>query len=157
MNSRCAAGFLLVVLSVPPRAGAQTLVGRVVEEGRETPVTGALVSLVDRDGEPGPRTITDSLGQFVLTPRRDGEYVVEVTRLGYETTRSPLFAMTVEGSVSLDLVMHPLPLGLGRARGVGGRRSGGVVEAVRTYADEPGKPLDRSAGARQDRSGGERR
>jgi hypothetical protein len=112
MNPRCAAGFFLAVLLAPPSAAAQTLVGRVVEEGRENPVTGALVSLVGRDGEPGPRTITDSLGQFVLAPGRDGEYVVEATRFGYETTRSPLFAMTVEGSVSLDLVMHPLPLGL---------------------------------------------
>lgn len=38
--------------------------------------------------------------------------MIEAVALGYATTRSPLFAMTVDGSVPFDLIMRPNPIGL---------------------------------------------
>jgi Carboxypeptidase regulatory-like domain len=110
---RCIAVFLLLAaIILPGRSSAQTLEGRVLEEGRNTPIPGALVSLVDRDGERKAQAIADSLGRFVLAPPQPGEYMVEAVRLGYQTTRSPLFAMKVEGSVPFDMLMRPRPIGI---------------------------------------------
>ncbi len=84
----------------------------MLEDGRDTPVPGALVSLLDREGERRAEALSGVDGRFVLAPPDAGEYVVEAVRLGYEPTRSPLFAMKTEGSVPFDILMTPEPLGL---------------------------------------------
>lgn len=104
--------LLLMAASAPPAASAQTLSGRLLEEGRETPVAGAVIWLVDRDDRRRAEATSDSLGRFLLTPPEAGEYVVEAVRLGYATTRSPLFVMGVDGSVPFEIMMRPLPVGL---------------------------------------------
>lgn len=110
---KCSVTLCFVVVSFSPvKATTQTLSGRVLEEGRETPVTGAFISLVDQGGARRAQAISDSLGRFVLAPPQAGEYFVETTRLGYETTRSPLLALTVEGTVPLEIMMQPSPIGL---------------------------------------------
>ena len=103
---------LVVVGLFPATGAAQTLTGRVVEEGSSAPVPGALVSLVDRGGDRRVGTTTDSMGCFVLSPQEPGEYVVESSALGYEKTRSPLFALAVQGTASLEITIRPLPVGL---------------------------------------------
>jgi len=103
---------LVTALLLPVAAAAQTLAGLVLAEAANAPVPGAMVSLVDRDGEHRAGATTDSLGRFVLVPPEVGDYIVEASRLGYETTRSPLFALEVGGSASLEIVLSPLPLGL---------------------------------------------
>lgn len=98
-----AAGLLL---GAAP-AAAQTISGRVLEEGRDMPVPGAMVALLDREGERQAAVLADSVGRFVLRPPADGEYVISVTQLGYAETRSPLLALTREGSARLDLELSP--------------------------------------------------
>jgi len=94
-------------------ASAQTLTGRVLEEGRGTPVEGVAVSLLDRNGKHRAGTISDSLGHFTLRPPGAGEYVIEGTRIGYEPTRSPLLALKDgESTAALDLLMDPSPIGI---------------------------------------------
>lgn len=69
VRPRSLAALLLgLVLLLPTDSQAHTLVGAVLEEGRETPIAGATVSL------------------------------------GYAATSSPLFAMTLEGSVPFVLM-----------------------------------------------------
>jgi Carboxypeptidase regulatory-like domain len=104
--------FLLTLFPSATSAAAQTLSGRVLEEGRDVPVAGAMISLVDRNGKQRAGATSDSVGRFVLTPPEPGEYVVQAVRLGYEPTRSPLFAMAVEGSVPFEIMMKPSPIGL---------------------------------------------
>lgn len=104
--------FALAALLPPTNATAQTLVGRVLEEGREIPVAGASISLVDGTGELRVTTISDSLGSFILTPPEAGEYVVEAVRLGYEITRSPLLSLALDGSVPFEIMIQPAPIGL---------------------------------------------
>lgn len=114
MRRPAGAAWLLCTLlaGTPLPASAQTLVGRVLEERRETAVGGAVVSLIDRQGRERLQVLADSAGRFVLVPPEAGEYVLQAVRLGYETTRSPLLALTVEGRTTLDLMMVPLPIGL---------------------------------------------
>ncbi len=109
---RGAALLLGIALFVATDSAAQTLVGSVLEEGRNTPVAGATISLVDQDGEHRAYAISDSLGHFQLAPPEPGEYVVEAAALGYEPANSPLFAMTLEGSVPFEFVLRPSPIGL---------------------------------------------
>lgn len=91
---------------------AQTLVGRAVEDGRGVGVGGTLVVLLDADFEERARVVADAAGRFRLTPPADGEYYLQGSRLGYETTRSPLLALAAAGETTLDLVMRPAPIGL---------------------------------------------
>lgn len=100
------------MLAAPMDARAQTILGRVLEEGRDAPVAGALVLLLDRNGEERAQALADAEGQFVIRPPAEGEYYLQARRLGYETTRSPLLALVTEGTAPLDLMMVPAPVGL---------------------------------------------
>jgi len=92
---------------------AQTVHGRVLDNARESPVSGAVVRLLNEKNDEKAHALADSLGRFAIAPPKDGTYVLEAVRLGYETTRSPLFAMHVGGDpVPVDLMMTPVPLGL---------------------------------------------
>jgi len=105
------AAAALAASSAP--AAAQTLRGRALDEVRETPVAGALVRLLDRDGKERAQAVADSLGRFVLAPPRAGEYYLEATRLGYHRSLSPLLALTGEGAaVPVELLLAPAPVGV---------------------------------------------
>lgn len=104
--------FLVAAVCAPATVMGQTLRGSVLEEGRDTPVARATISLLDGSGVHRAQTMSDSLGHFVLTPPEAGEYVIEAVGLGYEPTRTSLLAMTVEGSVPFDVVLRPKPIGL---------------------------------------------
>ena len=103
-------GFAVASAAAPVHA--QTLSGTVLEEGRGVPVAGAMISLLDRDGERRTSAMADSLGRFSLAPPEAGEYVIETVRIGYETSTSPLLALSAEGEVDVELMMTPLPIGL---------------------------------------------
>lgn len=103
---------MLVALSCSP-LHAQTVVGRVLDENRGGAVAGALIRLLDRDGDERAQALADDQGHFVLEPPEGGEYYLEATRLGYRRTLSPLLAFT-EGdhTAAMDLLMAPAPIGL---------------------------------------------
>jgi len=105
-----AMGFVTTL--TPVAVAAQTITGRVLEEGRDAPVASALVTLVDRDGDRRAEAVSDSAGRFVLSPPKAGEYTISTTRLGYEPFRSPLLSLAAEGTVQMDLIVRPEPLGL---------------------------------------------
>lgn len=107
------AGLAFVVLLLLPTPGAgQRIAGQVLDEVRASPVAGALVVLLDRDGNEQAQVLADGEGRFVLAPPAPGEFYLQATRLGYAPTRSPLLALGTEGSAHLELMMRPLPIGL---------------------------------------------
>ncbi len=115
MSGRAALCALAAVLSAAGpfgQAGAQTLQGRVLDQGTETPVPGAVVSLLGRDGVAQVRTLTDSAGRFSLRPPEAGEYFVHAEAFGYNETQSPLLALTTEGTAPIDLMLVAAPIGL---------------------------------------------
>ena len=107
------AASALGAVAAPSPLPAQTLVGRVLDDTRESPVAGALVRLLDRDGKERARALADSAGRFGLGPPKAGEYCLEATSLGYQRTLSPLLAFAQgQGTAALDLMMVPAPIGL---------------------------------------------
>lgn len=103
---------LLAPLALPTAATAQTLLGRVLDEVNETPIGGAMVSLVSRDGAARAQALSDSAGRFTLRPPEAGEYFLTAEAFGYVETRSPLLSLGVEGSAPIDLMLAPEPIGL---------------------------------------------
>ena len=92
---------------------AQTVIGRVLDDARESPVSGAVVRLLDEDGKKKAETLADSLGRFVLTPPKAGEYYLEATRIGYQRALTPLLEFADrDDRVQIDLMMTPAPIGL---------------------------------------------
>lgn len=75
-------------------------------------MAGAVVTLLDREGNRRAEAIADSMGHFLLAPPEPGEYMVQAVQYGYETTRSPLLSLSTEGSVPLELMMRAVPIGL---------------------------------------------
>lgn len=86
--------------------------GRILDEARESPVDGAAVRLLDRDGKERASAVSDSAGRFTLKPPKAGDYYLAAERIGYEPTRSPLLALHEGGATPVDLMMTPRPVGL---------------------------------------------
>lgn len=74
--------FLLIGLGPAP-AAAQPVPGVVVEEGTGVPVTGAMVLLLDVEGNQVDQSLTDGAGRFQLETGRPGPHTVTVERIGY--------------------------------------------------------------------------
>ncbi len=96
----------------PSGTEAQTLVIEARDESNGAPVQGASITLLTSLGEAMDAAVSDERGRVVLEPSAAGDYVIQATRLGYEAYRSPLIALGVEGSVTLELPMRPEPIGL---------------------------------------------
>lgn len=103
---------LLTGLAVPAPAASQTLLGRVLDQVNDAPIGGVIVSLVGRDGTERVRTVSDSIGHFMIVPPEEGEYILVADRFGYEEARSPLLALVIEGQIAIDMTMAPEPIGL---------------------------------------------
>jgi hypothetical protein len=101
-----------LVLAGPHGTAAQTLMGRVLDQSREAPVSGARVALLDRHGEERTEVLTDAQGRFVIAPPDPGDYYLEATRIGYHRARSPLLALRDTIAATVDLMMQPAPIGL---------------------------------------------
>jgi len=99
-------------MASPTHAGAQTILGRVLDQVNEAPVGGVIVRLIERDGEERLRTLADAEGRFVIAPPEAGEYILTTERFGYLETRSPLIGLRMEGEAPLELMISPEPLGL---------------------------------------------
>lgn len=106
---------LAVILAALPGAApasAQTITGRVIEEGSGRTVSAAVVRLVGFTGDIEVQTLADAAGRFEITPTREGEFYLEGLRLGYVRGRSPLLRLGIDGRATVDLVLAPAPIGL---------------------------------------------
>ena len=108
--STLVAAFVLGVMPVP--TSAQTILGRVLDQANEEPVSDVLVTLVTAEGQQRLRAITDVNGRFRLTPPESGEYRLSTERFGYYETTSPLIALGVDGEAPLELMIVPQPVGI---------------------------------------------
>lgn len=72
----------LVLLAAAPLQ-AQTLRGRIVEEGSASPVAGAFVVLEDSAGARVAQSPSTSSGRFLLEAHRAGRFRLRVLRIGY--------------------------------------------------------------------------
>lgn len=85
---------------------AQAVRGVVVDDESLAHVTSATVRLV-QDGKLGQGTETDADGRFFIGLPGDGAYSLEVSRLGYQTTRSQVFMVEGRDTVSVEFRVAP--------------------------------------------------
>lgn len=102
---------LLLMVAWPLPVMAQTIQGRVLDEGSDEPVGTALVRLVDAGGEERALTAADGLGAYRLEAPGPGVYRIEAERIGYQVFATPLIEMLDPAGVyPVDLLMSRAPV-----------------------------------------------
>lgn len=91
---------------LPASSGsAQTLMGRVLDEGTGDPVPGAYLELIGVDGEAQMSRLADDAGGFVFSNFPPGHYRIRGERLGYQETVSGFMGLDGGESVELEFRM----------------------------------------------------
>lgn len=93
--SGLAACIVLCAVAAPLRA--QHVQGRVLEQGTEAAVAGAVVVLLDLSGRPVDRTLSDEIGHFALRAPSPAFYRLRADRVGYRSTMSPDVEVGAQG------------------------------------------------------------
>lgn len=83
----------IAILFAAAPATAQSIQGRLTEEGSGQPVAGAFVTLLDAAGSQRDAALTDADGRFIVVAPAGGEYTVGIDRIGYMSTRSDPIAL----------------------------------------------------------------
>ena len=94
--------MFLLFARVPPCL-AQAVQGRVLQLPADTPVTGALVVLVDSAGRDVARAATSASGGYTLAAGSAGSYRIVVRQIGWQAWTSPTFELAAGAT-------HPLLL-----------------------------------------------
>ena len=104
---------LIAAALAPTDTHAQELRGRIVAEGTpDSPIEGAIVTLLDPDGLEVTAAFTNQVGVFRLVADSAGEYHVRVDRIGLERWRSDPFVLA-EGApliIELEVPIRPVRL-----------------------------------------------
>ena len=86
---RLLAGLLL--LCVLPAAGhAQLVRGAVRAESDSVAIASALVRLMDDEGVVRDSAVTDTLGNFILSPRHEGRYMINASHFAFRSMARPI-------------------------------------------------------------------
>jgi Carboxypeptidase regulatory-like domain len=99
----------LLLLAGGSALRAQSVQGRVLALPGDTPVTGALVVLVDSAGGDVARAATTASGGFTLAAPHPGTYRITVNQIGWEAWRSRSFALTTGSSQPMVLHVQAQP------------------------------------------------
>ncbi|MEJ2483397.1 MAG: carboxypeptidase-like regulatory domain-containing protein [Gemmatimonadota bacterium] len=91
---------------------AQTLRGRVVEQGTDSPIPGALLLLQSAEGEELASAVSGESGAWVLRAPGPGEWFVRVERIGFAATTSGPFRVALGADVTIPLEVSSAPLEL---------------------------------------------
>ncbi|MBI2797327.1 MAG: carboxypeptidase regulatory-like domain-containing protein [Gemmatimonadetes bacterium] len=102
----------LVLAAAPARA--QRLRGEVVFADSVTPARAVIVNVTDSAGTVVARTLTSSVGSFVVDLTREGRYRVRLLRIGFQPTESPATLVRTGTPVTLRLVLLGAPVTLAR-------------------------------------------
>jgi hypothetical protein len=103
---------LVVLLAASAGAlSAQAVRGRLIEEGSDLPVVGALVQLQDSAGHRVGQAVSGSEGRYALGAPAAGSYILRVLRIGYLPFDSRL-RLTIGETLSHNLVLTGVPVAL---------------------------------------------
>lgn len=100
------AAIALVVLqgAVASAVHGQVVRGRLVDEGDNAAIAGAMITLMDRDGRGVERMLTRSgTGVFELRVPAPGEYRLRAERIGYGTTYSAFFIISTRDTLTVRM------------------------------------------------------
>jgi len=105
----------------PPHAGAQTVHGRLLEQGTGRPIAAGDLTLLGEDGEAVDRAETDSAGHFTLRSPDPGSFYVRDERIGYRTKADGVLELGEGGEITVDFYLMPQPVELEGVEGTGER------------------------------------
>jgi Carboxypeptidase regulatory-like domain len=110
MRSGFRALAAVTLLVGPGNLAAQTVRGRVTTESDGQAIRFAGVRLLDSSERSAASVLSDSLGFYVVSAPRPGEYWVQVDQLGYERLRSPLLRLEGGHTVTVDFELPTDPI-----------------------------------------------
>ena len=108
---------ILLASSAP--VAAQLVAGKVVEEGSERPVGGALIELVDTTGLRRGSVVADTAGTFRIMVPQPGAYRLRVTHIAYANMETETIDAALGVRVELELRVSPTAVALEPLRVVG--------------------------------------
>ncbi len=107
----------LLFLPGPTVATAQVIRGTVVAEGAETPLRGAVVTLLDaRGAATDRRTLTDGEGAFAMRAPSAGTWMIEARAIGHAPRRSAARPVNTGESVVERIVLRQVATRLAALR-----------------------------------------
>ena len=155
--------LLALLLALPAGLAAQSVSGRVVEQGTQQPVAGAIVTLLAPDGAAVRSVVADEAGAFTLAAGGAGEYRLQAQRIGYRTMISRPVALAQGEPAAVEVRLSPEAVALDPARvhaggpaGIHGRVlddagghpvAGATVSLLDTRGRRVARALTDSAGA----------
>jgi hypothetical protein len=95
---------------VATAAVAQQVSGVVIADETQTPLEGALVTLLDEDGAARGRAVTDPAGRFSITAPYPGEWQLAVQFLGYRSLVTSPMDVSVGEWVTLAITLATVAL-----------------------------------------------
>lgn len=115
-------GLLLTLVAVDAAPlEAQTVRGRLLESGRETPVGSGMVVLLTETNAVIDRTVTDEEGRFVLRAPDPGSYFIRAEALGYRSKTDGILELGEGGEITIAFYLRPEPLEMEGIRATGER------------------------------------
>ena len=93
----------LLLAAVAPPASAQVVRGRLVDAADEAGVSGAMISLLDRDGSQSSRVLTRGTGLFEVEAATPGRYRLRADRIGYATSFSDFFDLAAGDTLTIGM------------------------------------------------------
>lgn len=100
---------LVLMLICAPIAGAQVVVGRVVQRGTDAAVEDASVFVGEVVGARGRTIRSSSQGKFRVKLDAAGSLVVRVRRIGFRPFASSVLRVATDDSVIVDVQLEPVP------------------------------------------------
>jgi hypothetical protein len=116
--TRCAL-LVIILLAGGGPAGAQMVMGRVVEEGTEQPIAAVTIELTDTSGLRRGSAVSDTAGSFSVMAPQPGRYRLRVTHVAYAAVQTRMFDAAAGQQVELELRMHATAVPLEPLRVVG--------------------------------------
>ncbi|MEJ2678091.1 MAG: carboxypeptidase-like regulatory domain-containing protein [Gemmatimonadota bacterium] len=108
------------LISMQPLS-AQSIGGKVVEAGTEKPIGGALVVLLDAQGQRRSAVLTDTAGHFYVRAPGPGVYRLRTERIGFRSVMSPILTVGAKARLSqlIEAPIEPIVLDTISAEGSG--------------------------------------
>jgi len=104
--------ILIGVLGSATPVAAQTVHGRLLEQGTGRPITAGLLTLVGEAGESVAQAESDSAGGFTLRAPDPGSFFVRAERIGYRTKTDGVLELGKGGEIRIDFYLMPRPIEL---------------------------------------------
>jgi carboxypeptidase family protein len=118
----CVVGAAAAIAACARTSAAQVIRGSVVERGSNTPVSGALISLLSIRGDVIAEALTNEIGTFEIRLPGAGRYAIDAKRIGVKRVKGTPFDIAEGETRREDIVVEPIPSVLQSVR-VTGRSS----------------------------------